>query len=97
MTTRREQDDDILFRHFDGDILTPEEHARVEELMERELNKNRRRPSGGLATARDRMARMRERQSEQGMKRVEVTVPETRADEIRQIAATMRQEAEEKK
>jgi hypothetical protein len=51
-------------------------------------------PSGGLATARDRMARMRERQSQQGMKRVEVTVPETRADEIRQIAATMRQEHE---
>jgi hypothetical protein len=53
--------------------------------------------SGGLATARDRMARMRERQSKQGMKRVEVTVPETRADEIREIAATMRQEAEKKK
>ena len=94
--TRREQDDDLLFRHFDGDILTPEEHARVEELAERELKKNRRRTSGGAATARDRMARMRARQSEQGMKRVEVTVPETRAEEIRQIAATMRQEAETK-
>ena len=55
-----------------------------------------RKTSGGSATARARMARMRARQSEQAMKRVEVTVPETRAEEIRQIAATMRQEAETK-
>ena len=55
-----------------------------------------RKTSGGAATARDRMARMRERQNQQGMKRVEVTVPETRADEIREIATKMRREAEEK-
>ena len=94
--TRAELDSDLLFRYHDGDILTPEEHARVEELAERELKKNRRRTSGGAATARDRMARMRARQKQQGLKQVLVAVPAARADEIKQIAATMRQEAETK-
>lgn len=56
-----------------------------------------RKPSGGSATAAERMRRMRARQKEQGLQQVLVAVPAERADEIREIAATMRQEAEEKK
>ena len=55
-----------------------------------------RKTSGGAATARDRMSRMRARQKQRGLKQVLVAVPAARADEIRQIAATMRQEAETK-
>ena len=50
------------------------------------------RQSGGQSTAKIRLARLRERQADQGLKRVEVMVPETRIAEIREIAAQMRQE-----
>ena len=90
--TRREQDDALLFRYHDGDVLTPEEHARVEELMEREVRKNRkRRPSGGQRTAAERQARRRQTIIERGLKLVRVIVPEAREAEIKEIARRMRE------
>jgi hypothetical protein len=46
-------------------------------------------------TAHERMARLRERRHAAGLTEVLVWVPPDRAGEIRQIAATMREEAQQ--
>ena len=52
-----------------------------------------RKNSGGAATAAARMRRMRARHKQQGLREIPVIVPSDRVDEIKQIAATMRQES----
>lgn len=55
----------------------------------------KKRSSGGQRTTAARLAKMRAIDAENGLVRVEVKVPADRADEIREIARTMRPKIKE--
>jgi len=53
---------------------------------------DRKRQSGGQATAAARLAKMRAKRAESGLVRVDVTVPVTKKEEIKAIAKAMCEE-----